>query len=133
MKSAYKQKPFFFFFTGNAEVGEASRGSCPSAGAALLSHLQSAPAARQASETEPSALRRVIIQMSECRLCSLPALCCGSVAQSCPTLCDPVGCSTPGFAVLYSLLERAQTHVHCVSDAIHHLIFCRPLLLLPLY
>ena len=41
-----------------------------------------------------------------------------SVAKSCLTLCNPMGCSTPGFLVLYSLLELAQTHVHCVHDAI---------------
>ena len=40
------------------------------------------------------------------------------VAQSCPTLCDPIDCSTPGFPVLHHLLEFAQTHVHCVGDAI---------------
>ena len=38
--------------------------------------------------------------------------------QSCLTLCDPMGCSTPGFPVLQQLLELAQTHVHWVSDAI---------------
>ena len=41
-----------------------------------------------------------------------------SVAQLCPTLCDPVDCSMPGFPVLYQLPELAQTHVHQVSDAI---------------
>ena len=35
-----------------------------------------------------------------------------SVAQSCPTLCDPMDCSTPGFPVHYQLLEFTQTHVH---------------------
>ena len=40
-----------------------------------------------------------------------------SVAQSCPTLCDPVNCSTPGLPV-HQLLEFTQTHVHQVSDAI---------------
>ena len=34
----------------------------------------------------------------------------------CPTLCDPMDCSTPGFPVLHYLLEFAQTHVHWVSD-----------------
>ena len=34
-------------------------------------------------------------------------------------LCDPIGCSTPGFPVLHYLLEFAQTHVLWVSDAIH--------------
>ena len=41
-----------------------------------------------------------------------------SVAQSCPTLCNPVNCSTPGFPVHHQLLELTQTHVHWVSDAI---------------
>ena len=41
-----------------------------------------------------------------------------SVAQSCPTLCEPMGCSTPGFPVLHNLPELAQTHVHWVGDAI---------------
>ena len=40
------------------------------------------------------------------------------VAQSCPTLCDPMDCSTPGFPVLLYLPEFAQTHVHWVGDAI---------------
>ena len=35
-----------------------------------------------------------------------------SVAQSCPTLCDPVDGSTPGFPVHHRLLELAQTHDH---------------------
>ena len=41
-----------------------------------------------------------------------------SVAQSCPTLCDPMNSSTPGFPVYHHLLELAQTHVHWVGDAI---------------
>ena len=41
-----------------------------------------------------------------------------SVAQSCPTLCDPMNCSTPGLPVHHQLLEFTQTHVHQVSDAI---------------
>ena len=35
-----------------------------------------------------------------------------SVAQSCPTLCDPMNCSTPGLPVHYQLLEFTQTRVH---------------------
>ena len=41
-----------------------------------------------------------------------------SVAQSCPTLCDPMECSTPGFPVPHQLPEFTQTHVHWVSNAI---------------
>ena len=41
-----------------------------------------------------------------------------SVTQSCPTLYDPVDCSTPGLPVHHQLLEFTQTHVHWVSDAI---------------
>ena len=44
--------------------------------------------------------------------------CCYSVPKSCPTLCNPMGCSTPGFPVHHQLLELAQTRVHRVSDAI---------------
>ena len=41
-----------------------------------------------------------------------------SVAQSCPTLCDPTNRSTPGLPVHHQLPEFTQTHVHRVSDAI---------------
>ena len=41
-----------------------------------------------------------------------------SVALSCPTLCDPMDCSTLGFPVHHQLPELAQTHVHSVGDAI---------------
>ena len=41
-----------------------------------------------------------------------------SVAQSCPTLCDPMNRSTPGLPVHHQLLESTQTHVHWVGDAI---------------
>ena len=41
-----------------------------------------------------------------------------SVAQSCPTLCDPMNCSTPGLPVHHQLPEFIQIHVHWVSDAI---------------
>ena len=84
-----------------------------------------------------------------------------SVSQSCPTLCNPIDCSIPGFLVYHQLPELAQTYVHQVSDAIqlshpllssslppsifpsigvfsiesvipsNHLILCHPFLLLP--
>ena len=41
-----------------------------------------------------------------------------SVAQSCPTLCDPMNCSTPGLPVHHQHPELTKTHVHQVSDAI---------------
>ena len=41
-----------------------------------------------------------------------------SVTQSCTTLCNPMDCSTPSFLVHHQLPELAQTHVHCVADAI---------------
>ena len=57
--------------------------------------------------------------------------CCCSVAKSCPALCDPVDCSTQGFPVLhyYSSLLKLMS-IDSVMPSIH-LIFCRPLLLLP--
>ena len=41
-----------------------------------------------------------------------------SVTQSCPTLSNPMNCSTPGLPVHHLLPELTQTHVHRVSDAI---------------
>ena len=41
-----------------------------------------------------------------------------SVSESCPTLCDPMDCSTSGLHVHHQLPKLAQTHVHRVGDAI---------------
>ena len=41
-----------------------------------------------------------------------------SVTHSCPTLCNPMNCSTPDLPVHHQLLDLAQTQVHQVSDAI---------------
>ena len=41
-----------------------------------------------------------------------------SVTQSCPTLCNPMNCSTPGLPVHHQLPEFTQTHIYRVSDAI---------------
>ena len=74
------------------------------------------------------------LQWEQLPVTSSPAaphlLVCFSVTQSCLTLCDPIGWSTPGFPVLHHLLELAQTHVHLDGDAIQpsHLILCHPLL-----
>ena len=54
-----------------------------------------------------------------------------SVAQSCPTLCNPMNHSTPGLPVHHQLLEFTQTHVHRVGDTIQHFILCHSLLLPP--
>ena len=57
------------------------------------------------------------------------------LTKSCPTLCDPLGCSTPGFPVcvpsLHSLSDFAQIHAHCVSDSMQLSHLCHPLVLLP--
>ena len=47
-----------------------------------------------------------------------------SVAQSCPTLCNPMSLSMPGLPVHHQLPEFTQTHVHRVTDAIQP---CHPL------
>ena len=57
-------------------------------------------------------------------------VCCCSVAQSCPTLCNPMDYSTRGFPVLHSLPEFAQTHVHWISDVIQPYHPRHPLLFL---
>ena len=59
---------------------------------------------------------RVLI--SFCFIRKLPSVQFSSVNQSCPTLCDPMNCSTPGLPVHHHLLEFTQTYVHRVGDAI---------------
>ena len=54
-----------------------------------------------------------------------------SVAQSCPTLCDPMNRSMPGLHAHHQLPESTQTLSIEVVMPSNHLIFCRPLLLLP--
>ena len=44
--------------------------------------------------------------------------CCCSVSESCLTLCNPMGCSMPGFPVHHQLPESTQTHVHWAGNAI---------------
>ena len=60
-----------------------------------------------------------------------PEYCCHrSVAKLCPTFCNPIDCSTPGFPVLHYLPEFAQIHVHWVGEAIqrsHSLLPFSPL------
>ena len=53
-----------------------------------------------------------------------------SVTQLCPTLCDPMNCSTPGLPVHHQVPEFTQTHIESVMPS-SHLILCHPLLLLP--
>ena len=52
----------------------------------------------------------------------------GEVAQSCPTLCNPMNHSMPGLPVHHQLPEFTETHVHWVGDASNHLILCHSLL-----
>ena len=54
-----------------------------------------------------------------------------SVAQSCPTLCDPMNRSTPGLPVHHHLPDFTQTHVHRVGNAIQPSHPLLPLFLLP--
>ena len=60
----------------------------------------------------------VIYQKEDSFVCGRERLSFSSVAQSCPTLCDPMNRSTPGLPVDHQLPEFTQTHVHQVSDAI---------------
>ena len=61
----------------------------------------------------------------------LPQFLFSSVAQSCPTLCDPINHSMTGLPVHHQLPEFTQTHVHRVSDAIQPSHPLSSLLLLP--
>ena len=62
---------------------------------------------------------------------SMQRRCCCSGAKSCPTICEPMDFSMPGFPVLHCLAEFAQVHVHWIGVLSNHLILWHPLLLLP--
>ena len=55
---------------------------------------------------------------------------CRSVAQSCPPLCNPMDCSTPGFPVLHYLLDLLKLMSIELVMPSNHLILCHPLLLM---
>ena len=75
-------------------------------------------------------MKILMLLIQNAHFSALNADCC-LVTKLCPTLWNPMDCNRPGFPALHHLLEFAQTHVHCFSDAANHLILCRPLLLLP--
>ena len=58
-------------------------------------------------ETQTLSFKRVKIRYNYCIIAQF-----SSVAQSCPTLCDPMNCSTPGLPVHHQLPEFTQTYVH---------------------
>ena len=59
-----------------------------------------------------------VVYMCVCLCISQWNICCCSVAQSCPTLCEPMDCSTPGLSIPHYLLKFAQVHVHRIDGAI---------------
>ena len=81
--------------------------------------MQGCRTPRQCSASPREATKRlwlhVLIPVHLLEQCSVQF---SSVAQSCPTLCDPMNHSTPGLPVHHQLPEFTQTHVHRVGDAI---------------
>ena len=81
---------------------------------------------------EPSCVLLILSQTCNCKMMSRFHFVCvwnnylsifhsvqfSSVAQSCPTLCNPMNCSTPGLPIHHELPEFTQTHFHRVGDAI---------------
>ena len=72
----------------------------------------SLPYACEKSHQETPSKRKTLASFIPEKLSSV-----SSVTQSCPTLCDPMNCSTPGLPVYHQHPEFTQTHVHRVSDA----------------
>ena len=85
----------------------------------------------QKAAQQKNAIRTETIPLGPTPLGQMQGTHCCSIAQSCPTLCDPIVCSTPGFPILHHLLELAQTHVNESVMPSNHLILSRPFLLLP--
>ena len=85
----------------------------------------------------PTELLQIALRASDCTLISQcfknihQSVQFISVAESCPTFCDPMNCSTPGLPVHHQILEFTQTHAPESVMPSSHLILCRPFLLLP--
>ena len=69
-------------------------------------------------ESEKAGLKLNVQKMNHFLIHSVQFSPISSVAQSCPTLCDPIDNSTPSLPVHHQLPEFTQTHVHWVGDAI---------------
>jgi len=67
---------------------------------------------------EPKRIKSVTVSITHTHTHTHTSVQFSSVAQLCPTLCDPMNPSTPGLPVHHQLLEFTQTHVHWVSDTI---------------
>ena len=59
-----------------------------------------------------------LFSLDTCSLLCVSSVQFSSVAQLCPTLCNPMDHSTPGLPVHHQLPEFTQTHIHRVSDTI---------------
>ena len=79
------------------------------------------PAAHREKQQRPNIVRNKQMRKFEVTLaylCDSQHLKFSSVTQSCPTLCNPMDCSTPGLPVHHQLPGPTQTHVHHISNAI---------------
>ena len=79
-------------------------------------------------------IKKLLIKWSQTQKAHIiwfPSIKFSSVAQSCPTLCDPMNCSTPSLPVHHQLPEFTQNHIHQVGDAIQPSHPLSSLLLLP--
>ena len=81
-------------------------------------HLNYARCSCRHVETEVKKRQNLCLQEGREKSHSFISVQFSSVVQSCPTLCDPMDSSTPGFPVHHQLLELAEIHVHPVSDSI---------------
>ena len=83
-------------------------------------------------ELKPGIKTEVENGWSTNKVCGLvQVICCCSVTKSCPTFCNPMDCSTPGFPVLHYFPEFSQIFVRWLMMPFNHLILCHPLLLKP--
>ena len=98
----------FFFFVWSTNVRVLSKLDLRTT---LISHL-SVMFSIVVSDPPPDFILTILF------LLSFPKPQFSSVAQSCPTLCDPMNRSTPGLPVHHHLPEFTQTHDHRVGDAI---------------
>ena len=102
-------KPYFYSFCKRAPITQRL---------APMSELGSSLPPHSGQFTSQAGTTRSNTQKLELANLVLHLQLSSSVAQSCPTICNPMDHSTPGLPVHHQLLEFTQTHVHQVGDAI---------------